>query len=154
MKKNIISVIVFTLCTFFVFSQTKNFKNPNQIVPKEIQKAFPIGMNEADFKKANPNLGVDNSFGFRNVYEIYNFSDDIKEIVFYFNNKGKNELYEYIIQYKSEELRNKAIKKYKAPNKGKEWEWTSKDNLKFKAWIFSNTLVIAVAYPNSEWYNE
>lgn len=149
MKKIILLISVFSICTFIVFGQTKNFKNPKQIVPKEIQKVFPIGMNEADFKKANPNLEVDNSFDFRNVYEIYNFSEDIKEIVFYFNTKGKNELYEYIIQYKNEYLRNKAIKKYKAPNKGKEWEWTSKDNLKFKAWIFSNTLVVAVAYPNS-----
>lgn len=144
-------VLVLILFSSVAFGQNE-ILHPKKIVPKQIYKKFPLGMSENDFKKSNPDLSGDNSFSFRTEYTITDFSAEIKEIIFYFNNSGNKELYEYIIKFNEENIRDKNIAKFKSPNiDAKTWQWLHKDGTKIRAWIFGSSLVVAAAYPKSEW---
>ena len=152
MKKTLLLAVlaIFSTCAFAQFSIS--YKT---IVPTELRK-YKLGMTNNDFKEQFLITEEEDIMSFRIVYDIKNKKwKNIDEVTLYFDKEAPQPLYEFIINYKTTALRDKFVSQYYGePNDGDEWRWEMPDGHTAKAWIFGKTLVIAVAYPNTEWVGE
>jgi hypothetical protein len=150
MKKILLLAVLAIFMSAPLMAKKKiTYKN---VFPKEFKKIYKPGMTLDAFQKKNPDLEGDNSFEFRTTFDIINPTEDIKELTLYFDMDNNRPLYELIINYHTAAARDQAVEKmYGPPNNGKDWLWTMPDGVTTKAWIFMNKLVIAIAYPNTEW---
>jgi len=76
---------------------------------------------------------------------------------YYFDNEGDKPLYEVIVVYKSEELRDAAAAQLLGPpnfENGKEWRFEQKKGYEIRAWKFKNKLIVTALIPGTEWYDE
>jgi hypothetical protein len=116
-------------------------------------------MSLKDFEKIknNETKMFDDGYDFRTVYieNIVNHAE-IKNIGYYFDNDGEKPLYEIILIYKNEELRDIAAKKiFGEPNyKEKEWRITRKKSYNLWAWSFKTKLIIVGMIPETEWSDQ
>lgn len=92
-------------------------------------------------------------YHFREVYFESVGKNGIESISYYFDNEGDLPLYEIIIVYESESVRDVvAAKKLGAPNyKEKEWKLDMDADYPLHAWTFKNKLIYAVPLKGSEW---
>lgn len=93
---------------------------------------------------------------FRTVFLSNLNHSDIESVVFYFDNDKEKPLYEIIINYKSEVLRDTDTQKLLgAPNhKEKEWKLKSGKDYPIHAWTFQKKLVLVAVLPGTEWDGE
>ncbi|WP_340074439.1 hypothetical protein [Leptobacterium sp. I13] len=106
--------------------------------------------------KKRPNAKISNKESFREVY-LENINDEeIEYIVYYFDDKAPNVLYEVIINYTSPKYRNTEAAKYLGPvnYKEKEWLFHSDDGFKINCWTYKNKLIIAGMIKGTEWEEE
>lgn len=147
-----ISCGLFLLLPFFAAAQKFD---PKTVVPKSLAK-YNFGMGLEDFTKKNKSaIAETGTMSFRIEYKEKSTDKNIKNVVYYFDAENNRPLYEMIIDFKDKTaLDEHCSKKLGAPNEGKEWKWTTKEGHTFKAWRFSNTLVLAIGLPSTEWEKE
>ncbi len=90
------------------------------------------------------------------VYEKMDHPE-IEGTGYYFDAEGKKPLYELIIVYKDEALRDAAAAKLLgSPNYENNTEWLlpGKNGYQIKAWKYKNKLIITALIPNTEWYED
>lgn len=146
-----------TFCCLFLvlpfIAQAQKF-DPKKVVPKSLVK-YNFGMSLEDFTRKNKTATTSGSMSFRIEYNDNTTADNIKKVTYYFDAEDRQPLYEMIIVFKDlQSLDAHCSKKLGAPNDGKEWKWTTKEGHIFKAWRFSNTLVLALGLPATEWEKE
>ncbi|HKC36626.1 MAG TPA: hypothetical protein VKB95_11210 [Chitinophagaceae bacterium] len=150
MKKNYRLLLgLFFAAPFISFGQKFD---PKTVVPKNLAQ-YKFGMGLDDFQKKNISATTagDNA-SFRVEYLDKNAGNNIKQVIYYFDAENKKPLYEMIIQFNdAQSLDAHCSKKLGHPNDGKQWKWTTREGYTFKAWRFSNTLVLALALPSTEW---
>jgi hypothetical protein len=142
-------------CLFLLpfISQAQKF-DPKTVVPKSLVK-YSFGMSLDDFTKKNKSATTTDGMSSRIEYNDKNADQDIKNVTYYFDAENDKPLYEMIIAFKDlQSLDAHCSKKLGEPNDGKEWKWTTKEGYTFKAWRFSNTLVLALGLPSTEWEKE
>jgi hypothetical protein len=144
-----------TLCLLLPFITLAQNFDPKIVLPKDLLK-YNFGMSLDDFTKKNKSaIARDVAISFRLEYQENNAGNDIKGVIYYFDTENNKPLYEMIIEFKDAQGLNKhCLKKLGATNDGKGWKWTTKEGYIFKAWSFSNTLVLALGLPSTEWENE
>ncbi len=132
-------------------SMAQNF-NARTVVPKNLNQ-FRFGMSLDDFTKKNSSATtITANSSFRLEYTDKNAGGDIKQVTYYFDADNNKPLYEMIIQFNDlRSLDEHCSKKLGTANEGKQWKWTTKEGHTMKAWRFSNTLVLALALPSTEW---
>ena len=137
-----------------VFASAQKF-DPKTVVPKSLAK-YNFGMGLDEFAKKNKlATSAGGTMSFRIEYTEKSTDKDIKSVIYYFDAENNQPLYEMIIDFKDKmALDAHCSKKLGAPNDGKEWKWTTKEGHTFKAWRFSNTLVLAIGLPSTEWEKE
>jgi hypothetical protein len=137
------------LLPFITLAQ--NF-NPKTVLPKSLTK-YSFGMNLDEFTKKNKSAtGTSETMSFRLEYQEKDADKDIKRVTYYFDAENNKPLYEMIIEFTNAEALNAhCSKKLGAPNDDKQWKWKTKEGYTFKAWRFSNTLVLAIGLPSTEW---
>jgi len=134
----------------------ENEVNYTTILPKALKK-FIAGSTLEDNKKNIPVTNSEESdiISFRKEFVINKPAKSIKELTLYFDNEGDRRLYEYIIEYSNVQARDAFTESvYGEPNQDGEWEWNMEDGYTARAWTFMNKLVIAFAFPGTEWENE
>ena len=109
-----------------------------------------------DFTKKNKSATTASAgISFRLEFQDKEAGKDIKQVTYYFDAENNKPLYEMIIQFKDvQALDAHCSKKLGTVNDGKQWKWTTKEGYIFKAWRFSNTLVLALGLPSTEWEKE
>lgn len=149
--------IFLILISTAVFAQNKKFPGAD-ILPKKISSKVYFGMDLERFKKK---LGADvklssTSESFRSIYSQQVNSNEIKEIVYYFDKDDKQALYEIIISYQKGENPEEIAKRLfgEANFKGDEWRVEEKENLIVWSWVFMNKLILVGNIPNTEWSSE
>lgn len=153
MKKILLLAVLSAILAAPLMAQKK--MTYKKIFPKEFRKKYKPGMSLEAFQQKHPELKSDNTFNFRTTFDIMNPTNEVKELTLYFDEENNKPLYELIIDFHDAAARDKmAAKAYGPPNSGKDWKWTMPDGVKAKAWVFMNKLVVAIAYPGTEWYAE
>jgi hypothetical protein len=135
-------------------SLAQNF-NPKTVLPKSLAK-YSFGMSLDNFTKQNKSATTGEAgMSFRLEYKDNNAGKDLKAVTYYFDAENNKPLYEMIIEFKDAQgLDTHCSKKLGEPNDGKGWKRTTKEGYIFKAWRFSNTLVLALGLPSTEWEKE
>jgi hypothetical protein len=135
-------------------SLSQNF-DPKTAVPKSLSK-YNFGMGLEDFTRKNKSATVlDSSNTFRIEYLDKDAGADIRDVTYYFDAENNQPLYEMIIRFKdAQSLEAHCSKKLGGQNDKKGWSWKTKEGYIFKAWRFSNTLVLALGLPSTEWEKE
>lgn len=93
---------------------------------------------------------------FREVYHEQEPTESgVSDIIYYFaviEGRGDRPLYEIIINFDSEKLRNDFADDHLGePNtEDGEWEWTLNDE-QYRAWTFQSKLIIVKVVPGCEW---
>lgn len=150
--KNILLITILLFCTSAYSQNIVTYKN---IIPKELKKYVPGSTLEKNEKKLSDYENTSGSMSFRKEYSIKNPAKGIKEVTLYFDSEDPQQLYEYIINYSDVSKRDEFISKiYGTPNDEDEWRWKMEDGHTAKAWKFMSKLVVAIAYPNTEWAKE
>lgn len=136
-----------------IFSQ--NSISIDKLLPKEIINYMP-GMPYNDFAtKFNTITPDEETFSFRYEITIPINNETIKNVTLYFDKDATQPLYEYIIEFNSEEnLHAFTSRSYEEKNEDQKWLWKLNDGPSVKAWTFDTSLVIAIIYPNTEWDTE
>jgi len=153
--------LLVVLCLFLLAAtasaQTK--KNSKGLLPKS-HKDLWFGMPMAAFGEARPfdkdSLGT--SMDFRRTLVERQAADNAPGLhwaVYYFDAEDDFPLYEIILEYGHEGLRDEAAKKLLGePNAGDEWYFPNHKGFPFRAWLYQNKLILAAAIPGSEWEGE
>jgi hypothetical protein len=155
-KRTIACFIILT-STIILSSSNTHFETQKEknYFPKVLKKVR-FGMNASQVESLLTDFEKSETASFRTIYTS-NLSDkSIETIVFYFDNDADQPLYEIIIDYKTEELRDKDAKKLLgAPNhKQKEWKLKSGKDYPIHAWTFQKKLIIVAVLPGTEWEGE
>lgn len=111
-------------------------------------------MPPADLMALRNNVEFVHDASFRHVYMETKPHEDMESVVYYFNIEDglAPRLYEVIMQFHSEELRDEFSTKLGPTNTPDgEWEWIDDDGILFKAWTFQSKLIIAKVIPGCEW---
>ena len=132
--------------------------DPKNVVPKNLTQ-YRFGMSLDDFTKKNKSATIaERPASFRIEYQDKDAANEIKQVTYYFDAENNKPLYEMIIQFNNvQSLDAHCAKKLGSANDGpqgsasKQWKWTTKEGYTFKAWRFSNTLVLALGLPSTEW---
>lgn len=134
-----------------VFAQ----KDPNVFLPESIRQSVRFGMTESEFKSTHKeDKYTYRDDNFRHTYsEVVSNDPDIEMVTYYFDQDGDKKLYEVILVYKNESLRNRyANEVFGKPNSGKgDWLVTHKKRPDVKAWNYKNQLMIVLVIPECEW---
>jgi len=144
--------ILCSLCLLAPFLSLAQKFDPKTVLPKSLaQYRFGMGLN--DFTTKNKSATTSSSgMSFRLEYQEKDAGKDIKQVTYYFDAENNKPLYEMIIQFKDRQsLDAHCSKKLGDVNDGKQWKWTTREGYIFKAWRFSNTLVLALGLPSTEW---
>ena len=146
---------LFCLCLLLPFISPAQKFDPKNVVPKTLTQ-YRFGMSLDDFTKKNKSATTaEGSMSFRIEYQDKDAANDIKQVTYYFDAENNKPLYEMIIQFNNaQSLDAHCAKKLGSANDGKQWKWTTKEGYIFKAWRFSNTLVLALGLPSTEWEKE
>jgi hypothetical protein len=133
------------------FTTAQNF-NAKSVVPKNLNQ-YRFGMSLDDFTRKNQSAKtITGNSSFRIEYTDKNVGGNIKHVTYYFDADNNKPLYEMIIQFNDlNSLDEHCKKRLGAANDGKQWKWTTKEGHTFKAWRFSNNLVLALGLPSTEW---
>lgn len=146
--------VLIGLCLLIPFSSPAQKFNPKSAVPKSLGQ-YSFGMSLDNFTKKNKTATTSGSMSFRIEYLEKDAGQDIKNVTYYFDAEDDQPLYEMIIQFNDvQALDAHCSKKLGPANDGKQWKWTTKEGHIFKAWRFSNTLVLALGLPSTEWEKE
>lgn len=154
------SVIPAVLSLFLVFT-TSSFTshaafddgNEKKYLPKELRKVR-FGMSFEEVSALKKGLTeTEQDYDFRKVYQEQVGLKGIASLVYYFDADEGIGLYEVIVIYDSESIRDKeAGKLLGSPNfKGKEWKMDIGEDYDLYAWTFQNKLVFAVDMKGTEW---
>ena len=128
--------------------------NEKKYLPKTFKK-LRFGMSLEAIKKLRGKLTdiSEEGYEFRKVFNEKINKDGIVEVSYYFDNEGDFPIYEMIIVYESEVMRDKvATKLLGAPNyKSTKWKMDIGEDYPLVAWSFKNKLVYAIPLKGSEW---
>lgn len=111
-------------------------------------------MAPGDLMQLRSNVEFVYDAGFRHLYMEENPHENISAVIYYFDiEDGMNpRLYEVIMQFQDEQLRDEFAEKLGPPNTPEgEWEWYDKEGILFKAWTFQSKLIVAKVIPGCEW---
>lgn len=133
-------------------------KAQKKFFPKELRKQkVYFGMAENDLLRAFPDAKKSEAtFDFRNVYQLGALSKRIQDSHCYIDNEDDLPVYEFILimadAYNNEDLGREL---FGPPNfNNEEWRLKPGDtglDFEVAAWTFQNKLIIAAAWPGSEW---
>lgn len=147
-------LFTFTLLMFLgnsLFAQ----KDPNVFLPEAIRQSVTFGMTEKAFLASHKeDKYTYRDENFRHTYsEIISNDPDIEMATYYFDQDGEKKLYEVILVYKNESVRNRYTNEvFGKPNTGKgDWVVSHKKRPDVKAWNFKNNLMIVLVLPECEW---
>jgi hypothetical protein len=150
-------LFLFSISLIFSCSTTKSAKKHSQqhnYIPNTFHNTY-LGMPLAEFKKTRQKATLNVERDFRSIYTEEFADGDIKVVTYYFGTKGELPLYEYIIEYRSEEKRDEFVESnLGVPNNGEDWIFDSKEGFQIKAWVFKNKLVVTGLIIDTEWYND
>ena len=91
---------------------------------------------------------------FRKIYVDKATSEDITDIVYYFDADGDQPLYEMIFVYKDESTRDAEAKRLLGePNNGEEWK-LEREPYDVLAWKYKAKLILVSLIPDTEWADE
>jgi hypothetical protein len=143
---------VLSMCLFLPFIASSQKFNAKSTLPKSLNQ-YHFGMSLDDFTRKNKSASAaEGSSSFRIEYLDKQAGTDIRQVTYYFDAENNKPLYEMIIQFNDlQSLDAHCEKKLGKANDGKQWKWTTKEGYTFKAWRFSNTLVLALGLPSTEW---
>jgi hypothetical protein len=143
---------VLSLCLFLPFISVSQKFNTKSAVPKSLNQ-YHFGMSLDDFTRKNKSATTaEGNISFRIEYLDKQAGTGIRQVTYYFDAENNKPLYEMIIQFNdAQSLDAHCEKKLGKVNDGKQWKWTTKEGYTFKAWRFSNTLVLALGLPSTEW---
>ncbi|MBN1182690.1 MAG: hypothetical protein JXB49_10410 [Bacteroidales bacterium] len=130
----------------------KSEPQSSKYIPEELRNLY-FGMPFTEFFSQYQAVSVSEIMSFRKSVELKNYSSDIKELTLYFDNDGNAPLYEFIIEYKERDVKDKTIENlYGKPNfQDKEWKFDSGEGYFIRIWTFDTKIAIAAFLPNTEW---
>ncbi len=125
----------------------------HKYIPKSLHSLY-LGMPKADAIKARPNMKLAKEESFRTAYLEEINDGTFESIVYYFDSDAPNVLYEIIIIYKDETVRdNVANTLFGEPNSEnrEQWYFKSKENFRIHCWKYKNKLIIVGKIYGTEW---
>lgn len=138
-----------------ILSSCGTSKNYSDLYPKGLDSEVYLGMPQSEFLKLrgiSADALTDNTF--RKIHVEPSKSDDITDIIYYFDADGDKPLYEMIFIYKDENKRDADAKNLLGePNDGEEWKLERKP-YDIKAWTYKNKLILVAVIPETEWAEE
>lgn len=138
-----------------ILSSCGTSKNYSDLYPKGLDSKVSLGMPLDDFLQLR-GISTDDLTDdtFRKIYVEPSKSEDITDIVYYFDADGDQPLYEMIFIYKDEAKRDaEAEKLLGEPNDGEEWKLERKP-YDILAWKYKNKLILVAVIPETEWAEE
>ncbi|MGB1103226.1 MAG: hypothetical protein ACPG21_06315 [Crocinitomicaceae bacterium] len=129
----------------------------DRFLPNEVDKRIEFGMSKESFLKfKKDDVSKENDgFDFRHVYIEYLKNSPVEFLVYYFDADNNEPLYEIILNYKDEKVRDEAAKSlFGEPNHENNTEWMlpQKNGPTIAAWTFKNKLVIVAQIAETEWH--
>ena len=145
------SVLMLSSCG----TSKKLTKAHQKYLPVEVRDLY-FGMAQQEALSKHPQAEFAQDENFRKVYIEQVNSDDLEFIVYYFDVEPTQILYEFILNYKNEQARDKvAADLLGKPNyKNTEWLFETEEGFLINAWKFKNRLVLAAKIAGTEWENE
>lgn len=130
-------------------------KNYSDLYPKGLDSEVYLGMPLSDFLKLRgisvSDLSDEN---FRKTYVDQSNSNEITDIVYYFDTGRDQPLYEMIFVYKDESARDADAKRLLGePNNGEEWR-LDREPYDVLAWKYKAKLILVSLIPDTEWADE
>ncbi len=151
-------IVIFSIMMLLASCAASNKNSSSKILPASLKKDVQFGMSLEAFKMSKKGVDfiINTDESFRDVYIENVNHPEISNYVYYFDTDDDKPLYEIIINYKSEELRDKAAESlFGAPNfEGGEWRFKRPDSFNVMAWTFKTKLIIVALLPKTEWYED